>query len=116
MPRQSKSRTSRRGCKGWSPRPQAGAQGGEQARARGQAGTPLGAMNERSGEHIRFMARTRSQIAKRGGDALGDLEGGDVDAKPRTPAPPALSEIVTGGELAPVDEFRDTVTNPDVVT
>ena len=41
----------------------------------------------------------------------------DLDNAARLPAPPALSEIATGGELAPASsEFRDTVTNPDYVT
>jgi len=72
---------------------------------------------ERGGEHVRHMARVRSKIAKQRGDALGDLLGADLDNAARLPAPPALSEIATGGELAvPSSEFRDTVTNPDYVT
>ena len=72
---------------------------------------------ERSGEHILFCARIRSKIAKKRGDAFGDLANRDIESDMRVPAPPRLAEIGTGGELVPPQgELRDTVTNPDYVT
>lgn len=53
---------------------------------------------ERAGENILFNARTRSKLAKQGGDALSDLAQRDVDRTGRYPAP---AEIGTGGELVP---------------
>ena len=70
--------------------------------------------HRRAGEHVLFMAGIRSELSKKGGDALSDLEQGDVDRTGRYPAP---AEIGTGGELVPTDPgLRDTVTNPDYVT
>ena len=70
--------------------------------------------HRRAGEHVLFMAGIRSELSKKGGDALSDLEQGDVDRVGRYPAP---AEIGTGGELVPTDPgLRDTVTNPDYVT
>ena len=37
---------------------------------------------ERAGEHILFNARTRSKLAKQGGNALSDLAHRDVDPVP----------------------------------
>jgi len=75
---------------------------------------PFGHGREPAGEHVLFMAGIRSKLAKNGGDALSDLEQGDVDRTGRYPAP---AEIGTGGELVPTDPgLRDTVTNPDYVT
>jgi hypothetical protein len=69
---------------------------------------------ERAGENILFNARTRSKVAKQGGDALSDLAQRDVDRAGRYPAP---AEIGTGGELVPAEpDLRDTVKNPDYVT
>jgi hypothetical protein len=69
---------------------------------------------ERAGEHILFNARTRSKLAKQGGDALSDLAQRDVDRAGRYPVP---AEIGTGGELVPGEpDLRDTVKNPDYVT
>jgi hypothetical protein len=69
---------------------------------------------ERAGENILFNARTRSKIAKQGGDALSDLAQRDVD---RTGRYPVRAEIGTGGELVPAEpDLRDTVKNPDYVT
>jgi hypothetical protein len=53
---------------------------------------------ERAGEHILFNARTRSKLAKQGGDALSDLAQRDVDRVGRYPVP---AEMGTGGELVP---------------
>ena len=55
---------------------------------------------ERAGEHVRYMAGVRARIAKQGGDALGDVTGGDLDKAPRLP-PHTLPAIVTGGEACP---------------
>ena len=73
---------------------------------------------ERGGANILFGAKIRSKVAKTRGDALSDLNGGDIENSLRVPAAPALAEIGTGGELVPRDsgELRDTVTNPDYVT
>jgi hypothetical protein len=72
---------------------------------------------ERGGENILFGARLRSKVAKKRGDALGDLAHRDVDTAVRHPAPSQLAEIGIGGELVPPQgELRDTVTNPDYVT
>jgi hypothetical protein len=69
---------------------------------------------ERAGEHVLFNARTRSKLAKQGGDALSDLAHRDVDRVGRYPAP---AEMGTGGELVPAEpDLRDTVKNPDYVT
>ena len=69
---------------------------------------------ERAGENILFNARTRSKVAKQGGDALSDLAQRDVDRTGRYPAP---AELGTGGELVPAEpDLRDTVKNPDYVT
>jgi hypothetical protein len=69
---------------------------------------------ERAGEHILFNARTRSKLAKQGGDALSDLAQRDVDRVGRYPVP---AEMGTGGELVPAEpDLRDTVKNPDYVT
>jgi hypothetical protein len=69
---------------------------------------------ERAGENILFNARTRSKLAKQGGDALSDLAQRDVDRAGRYPVP---AEIGTGGELVPGEpDLRDTVKNPDYVT
>ena len=69
---------------------------------------------ERAGENILFNARTRSKLAKQGGDALSDLAQRDVD---RTGRYPVRAEIGTGGELVPAEpDLRDTVKNPDYVT
>jgi hypothetical protein len=72
---------------------------------------------ERGGANVLFGARIRSKVAKARGDALSDLSGGDIESSLRVPAPPALADIGTGGELVPADssELRDTVTNPDYV-
>jgi hypothetical protein len=75
---------------------------------------PVEDERERAGEHILFNARIRSTVAKRGGDALGDLAQGDVDRVGRYPV---RAEVGTGGELVPREsKLRDTVTNPDYVT
>ena len=76
------------------------------------------AARERGGENILFGARLRSKVAKRRGDALGDLDHRDVDRAVRHPAPARLAEVGMGGELVPTtqDELLDTVTNPDYVT
>ena len=69
---------------------------------------------ERAGENILFNARTRSKLAKQGGDALSDLAQRDVDRAGRYPV---RAEIGTGGELVPAEpDLRDTVKNPDYVT
>jgi len=70
--------------------------------------------HRRAGEHVLFMAGIRSELSKKGGDALSDLEQRDVDRIGRYPA---SAEIGTGGELVPTDQgLRDTVKNPDYVT
>jgi hypothetical protein len=56
---------------------------------------------ERGGEHVLCMARVRSRIAKRRGDAVGDLPNRDPDNSGRVAAPAALSEQSIGGELVP---------------
>jgi hypothetical protein len=72
---------------------------------------------ERGGEHVLHMARVRSKIAKRRGDAVSDLPDLNLDNNARLAAPASLSELSIGGELVPTDgNLRDTVTNPDFVT
>lgn len=80
--------------------------------------TPLVPHNgERAGENILFHARIRSQIAKRKGDALGDLDDRDPDNAARIPVPQSQALVGVGGELVPAEiELKDTVEAPDLVT
>jgi hypothetical protein len=56
--------------------------------AKSKANTvPIAHERERAGEHILFCARIRSRIARKRGDALGDLAHRDVDRVGRYPAP-----------------------------
>jgi len=74
---------------------------------------PVEHERDRAGQHLLFQAGVRSKLAKKGGDALSDLEHRDVERDGRYPA---RAEIGTGGEIVPqVPELRDTVTNPDYV-
>ena len=75
---------------------------------------PVQHARARAGDHVLFMAGIRSNLAKKGGEALSDVDHRDVDRAGRYPAP---DEIGTGGELVPTEpDLRDTVKNPDRVT
>jgi hypothetical protein len=70
---------------------------------------PVQPARPRAGEHVLFMAGIRSNLAKKEGEALSDVDHRDVDRVGRYPAP---AEIGTGGELVPTEpELRDTVKN-----
>jgi len=55
---------------------------------------PFGHGREPAGEHILFNACFRSELAKKGGDALSDLEQGDVDRAGRAIRLPPKLELV----------------------
>ena len=75
---------------------------------------PVQHERQRAGAHILFMTGIRSNLAKKGDEALSDVNHRDVDRVGRYPTP---AEIGTGGELVPTEpELRDTVKNPDYVT
>jgi hypothetical protein len=50
--------------------------------------------HRRAGEHVLFMAGIRSELSKKGGDALSDLEQGDVDRAGRAIRLPPKLELV----------------------
>jgi hypothetical protein len=49
---------------------------------------------ERSGEHILFCARIRSKVAKKRGDALGDLANQDIESDLRVRPHTQLAEVM----------------------